>query len=125
VIPAGVQVFVALDPVDMRYGYERLSGLVRERLGYEPRGGALFVFLGKRRETVKIVFADATGMCLFYKRLDRGTFALPERVSEATTHVEVDEATLDALLDGIELTPTCPPPSPAPGARRRAPRRVH
>jgi transposase len=116
-------VFVALDPVDMRYGHERLSGLVRERLGYEPRGGALFVFMGKRRETVKIVFADATGVCLFYKRLDRSTFALPEREGEATTHVEVDEATLQALLDGIELTPA--PASPSPGPRRRAPRRVH
>ena len=32
-IPAGVQVFVALEPVDMRYGFERLSGLIRERVG--------------------------------------------------------------------------------------------
>jgi hypothetical protein len=49
VIPAGVQVFVALGHVDMRCGVERLSGLVRERMGYEPRGGALFVFVGRRQ----------------------------------------------------------------------------
>jgi len=117
-IPAGVQVFVALDPVDMRYGFERLAGLVRERMGYEPRSGALFVFIGKRRQVVKILFTDATGACLFYKRLDRGTFALPEAIAEGSTHVEVDEATLDALLDGIEIAT----PAESSARPRRRPR---
>ena len=49
-IPSGVQVFVALAVVDMRYGVERLSGFVREQMGYEPRGGALLVFVGHRSE---------------------------------------------------------------------------
>ena len=71
-IPAGVQVFVALEPVDMRFGFERLSGMVRERMGYEPRSGALFVFLGRRRQLVRILYADATGICMFAKRLDAG-----------------------------------------------------
>jgi transposase len=76
-IPAGVQVFVALEPVDMRYGFERLSGMVRERMGYEPQSGALFVFVGRRKQTVKILFTDATGRCVFAKRLDKGVFSLP------------------------------------------------
>ena len=76
-IPAGVQVFEALEPVDMRCGFERLSAMVRERMGYEPRSGALFVFVGRRRQLVKIVFADATGICVFAKRLDKGVFCLP------------------------------------------------
>ena len=63
-IPAGVQVFVALEPVDMRFGFDRLSGMVRERMGYEPRCGALFVFVGRRRQMVKVLFADATGICV-------------------------------------------------------------
>lgn len=117
-IPTGVQVFVALTPVDMRYGFERLSGLVRERVGYEPRSGALYVFLGKRRESAKILFFDGTGLCLFYKRLDRGTFAVPTAPTEGATHVEVDDATLEALLDGIEIAPEA--------ASTRAPaRRIH
>jgi transposase len=56
-IPAGVQVFVALEPVDKRFGFERLSGMVRERMGYEPRR-SLFVFVGRRRQLAKILFAD-------------------------------------------------------------------
>ena len=54
-IPQGVEVFVAVEPVDMRLGFERLGGLVRERMAREPRSKALFVFFGKRRETVKVL----------------------------------------------------------------------
>jgi transposase len=117
-IPAGVQVFVALEPVDMRYGFERLSGLIRERVGYEARSGALFAFIGRRRTTIKILFFDGTGMCLFTKRLDSGAFPLPDPPTEGATHVEVDDATLETLLDGIEIAPASKP-------RRRAARRVH
>lgn len=105
-IPAGVQVFVALDPVDMRYGFERLSGLVRERVGYEARSGALFVFVGKRRESMKILYFDGTGLCIFYKRLDRGTFVLPDAPTPDAKHIEVDDGMLETLLDGIEIAPT-------------------
>jgi transposase len=122
VIPAGVQVFVALGAVDMRYGVERLSGIVREQMGYEPRGGALFVFVGRRRQIVKVLFADVTGVCVFYKRLDAGTFSLPAAPAADATHVEVDESTLDALLDGVAIAPGEEPPHATP--RRRA-RRVH
>lgn len=115
-IPQGVEVFVALEPIDLRLGFERLAGLVRERLGHEPRSGALFLFFGKRKDALKLLFADPSGMCLFYKRLDRGTFRIPEVPSPEATHVEVDEATLDALLDGIDLEskPPRPPRSPRP-----------
>lgn len=120
-IPAGVQVFVALEPVDMRFGFERLSGMVRDRMGYEPRSGALFVFVGRRRHLVKILFADATGTCIFVKRLDRGVFSLPAAPAGETSHVEIDEAALDALLDGLELAPSSEPTPP----RRARSRRVH
>jgi len=116
VIPTGVQVFVALETIDLRYGFERLSGLVREQIGYEPTSGALFVFCGRRRDALKILFADGSGMCLFYKRLSRGTFRWPEPPAPDARHVTIDEAALDALLDGIEVE------APASQPRRR---RVH
>lgn len=102
-IPQGVQVFVALDPVDLRCSFDRLSGIAREQVGYEARSGALFVFYGRRRDALKVLFFDGSGMCIFYKRLDRGTFRLPEAVTEGTRHVEVDDATLEALLDGVQV----------------------
>jgi transposase len=114
-----VQVFVALEPVDMRFGFERLSGMVRERMGYEPRSGALFVFLGRRRQLAKILFADATGICVFVKRLDIGVFSLPSAPAADASHVEIDEATLDALLDGLELAPSSESSMPRRSRRPR------
>lgn len=107
-IPAGVQIFVSLEPVDMRYGFERLAGLVRERVGYDARSGALYVFVGKRGSTAKVLFFDGTGMCLLHKRLDRGTFSLPASPAPDLTHLEIDDATLETLLDGISVTPVAP-----------------
>lgn len=114
-IPQGVQVFVALDPVDLRCSFDRLSGIALEQIGYEARSGALFVFHGRRREALKVLFFDGSGMCIFYKRLDRGTFRLPEPGAPGARHVEVDDATLEALLDGIEV-------EPAPRTGMRQPR---
>ncbi len=105
-IPQGVQVFVALDPIDLRYSFDRLSGLAKEQVGYDPRSGALFVFFGKRRTALKILFFDGSGMCVFYKRLDKKTFCLPDSSTPDARHVEVDDAMLDALLDGIAVDAT-------------------
>jgi transposase len=106
VIPSGAQVFVALEPIDMRFSFDRLSGLVKEQIGYEARSGALFVFFGKRRDAIKVLFFDGSGLCVFYKRLDRGTFRIPDALEPGVHHVEVDDATLDALLDGIDVEPS-------------------
>jgi transposase len=103
-IPQGVQIFVALEPVDMRYSFDRLSGLAKEHVGYEARSGALFLFFGRRRDSLKILFFDGSGMCQFYKRLDAGVFQLPQ-ASESSRHVEIDDAMLEALLDGVQVEP--------------------
>lgn len=101
-IPHGVEVFVGLDPIDLRWSFDRLAGIVTERIGREARCGALFVFFGKRRDAMKVLFCDGTGMCLFYKRLDRGTFRLPDAPDGATS-IAIDERALDDLLDGIDV----------------------
>lgn len=101
-IPHGVEIFMGLDPIDLRWGFDRLSGLVGDRLGREARSGALFVFFGRRRDCLKVLFFDGTGMCLFYKRLDSGTFRLPP-CREGTTTLPIEERVLDDLLDGVDL----------------------
>lgn len=101
-IPRGAPIYVALEPINMRYSFDRLAGLALERVGYDVEGGALFIFFGRRRETVKVLFCDATGICVFYKRLHRGRFALPTTAT-GRTHVEIADDMLDALLDGLEF----------------------
>lgn len=102
-IPRGVEVFVGLDPIDLRWGFERLSGIVQERIGRSVRSGALFLFFGKRRHALKVVFYDGSGLCIFYKRLDRGRFRLPTPLEEGAKAIAVDERVLEDLLDGIDL----------------------
>jgi hypothetical protein len=47
-------------------------------------------------------------MCIFYKRLDRGTFQVPQASSSTARHIEVDDAALEALLDGIDVDDAAP-----------------
>ncbi|MFO0653438.1 MAG: IS66 family insertion sequence element accessory protein TnpB [Polyangiales bacterium] len=115
-IPTGVQVFVALEPVDLRCGFDRLAALARDRIGYDARSGALFVFVGRRGSTAKALFFDGTGLCLVHKRLDRGTFRVPMPPADGATHLEIDEAAFEALFDGL---PIAPEPAPTRASRRR------
>lgn len=104
-IPRGVEVFVALDPIDMRFGFDRLCGLVTERLGRSARAGALFVFFGRRRTAMKVLFCDRSGICVFYKRLDAGTYRVPDPAIEGDIARLIDERALDDLIDGIDIEP--------------------
>jgi transposase len=102
-IPSGVQIFLALEPVDMRWSFDRLSGAAQEAIGYDARSGALFVFYGRRKDALKILFFDGTGMVIFYKRFDSSVVKLPTDAPPETKQIALDDAMLDALLDGIAL----------------------
>lgn len=115
-IPHGVEVFVGLDPIDLRWSFDRLSGVVHDRIGRDARSAALFVFFGKRRTALKVIFYDGTGFCILYKRLDKGTYRLPEPLEPNGTVVMLGERDLDDLLDGIDIEP--------PRTRRRKTRPV-
>jgi len=67
-IPHGVEIFVGLEPIDLRWSFDRLAGIVAERIGLEARSGALFIFFGKRREAMKVLFFDGSGLCQFYNQ---------------------------------------------------------
>ena len=103
VVPWGVEIFVASEPVDLRFGIERLGGLVRERMGREPRSRALFVFVGRRRQSLKVLTWDGTGMVLWTKRLDRGVFELPT-ARAGSQSVELSDAAFEAMFHGLRRT---------------------
>jgi transposase len=97
----GVRIFVSVEPVDMRGSFDALAGAVR-RMGLDPVDGHLYMFFNRRRRLCKIVWFDGSGVCLFSKRLERGTFELPE-VPEGVDRVTVDAVVLTSLLQGIQL----------------------
>jgi len=103
-IAHGLPIYMALEPVDMRLGYERLGGLVRERMRAEPRSKALFVFVGKRGHTMKVLTWDGTGAIVVHKKLDCGKFELPKAVRIGDQHVIVSDAIFEVIYKGVATT---------------------
>jgi transposase len=104
-IPLGpaTRVFVALEAVDMRKGYDGLYGLVAHHLGEDPRSGHLFVFTNSQRNRLKILYWDGTGLWVCGKRLEKGRFTWPSPQDAASGKVRLSAARLAMLLGGIDL----------------------
>lgn len=102
-LPASVRIFVCAEAVDLRRGFDRLASAARDIVRQDPTSGHVFAFLNRRRDRVKMLVWDRTGYLLVYKRLARGTFALPTRPLPGRRHIEVDGARLMLMLEGIEL----------------------
>ena len=98
-----LKVFVALQPCDLRMSFNGLHGLVTERLGEDPRTGALFVFITKKRNRLKILYWDGTGLCIMTKRLEEGTFSWPRNVEAGRTKLQLSPEAFALLTDGIDL----------------------
>src|SRR5471032_2769805 len=98
-IAGACRAYVCRDLVDMRNGVDGLSYLVEPLLSQHPMSGHLFVFVGRDRRKVKILYWDRTGFALWYKRLERGRFAAPESLTRRGLSV----AELNAWLEGIEI----------------------
>jgi len=98
-VPAGVRVYLAMGPTDMRKGIDSLSVLVQELLKLDPFCGHLFAFRGRRGGLLKILYWDSQGFCLFAKRLEKGRFIwLITREGVVT----LSPAQLSMLLEGID-----------------------
>lgn len=96
------EIYVATEPVNLHFSFDRLAGIVREQLGSNPRGEAVFVFHNRRRTHVKILWHDGGGYWLFYKRLDRGTYRIPLAIPPGAQSVKVSRRELTILLRGID-----------------------
>jgi transposase len=99
-LPAAAQVWLAIQPTDMRKSFDTLAELVRQQLQHDPLSGQLFLFRNKRGDRVKLLYWDEDGFVILYKRLEEGTFRFPEA---ATAGLQIRAADLHMLLDGVEL----------------------
>jgi transposase len=99
----GVRIYLCTGPTDVRKGFDTLATLVGEHLKHDPLSGHLFLFVGRHRDRLKILYWDADRSAIWYKRLEEGTFRLPTP-KQAGTSVELKARKLVMLLAGIELT---------------------
>lgn len=98
-----VRIYLCATPMDMRKGFDSLAAVVREDLGGDPLSGHLFLFVGRGRDRMKILYWDKDGFALWYKRLEEGTFRLPA-AKRVGASVELKASELAMLLAGIDLT---------------------
>jgi transposase len=98
------RIFLARGATDMRKQFDTLASLVRSQLGEDPLSGDAFVFLGRRRNRLKVLLWDGSGFWLLVKRLECGSFAVPAAAqASGDGAVAVSEVEWRLLLSGIEI----------------------
>ena len=95
-----LKIYVAVEPCDMRKGYEGLAALVTTALHQDLRGGALFAFSNRRRTRLKVLYFDGTGLWLMTKRLEEGTFSWPQGDEKV---LALRPEAFSMLTDGVDL----------------------
>ena len=99
----GARIWLAAEAADMRCGFDRLAERARVVIGQDPLGGHLFVFRSRRGDRLKILLWDHDGFVLWYKRLEKGVFKLPQ-VEAGARSVELRASELAMVLDGIDVS---------------------
>jgi transposase len=104
-ISAQTKVYLARQPTDMRKSFRGLIALTEAVLRQQPDSGHLFVFVNRRRDLLKVLYWDGTGFCIWYKRLERGSFQAPITAAGANAPgLELSAVQLSLMLQGIDLT---------------------
>jgi transposase len=102
-LPASVRVHLAVEPCDMRRGFDSLAAIVREHFGDDPLSGHLFVFRSRRADRIKILWWDRDGFVIWMKRLERGAFRAAARdATLGAARVELTRRELAMMLEGID-----------------------
>ncbi len=96
-------IYLSIRPLDFRKQFDGMCGEVQDFLGKDPQGGHLFVFYNKRRDKLKMLWYQPDGFWIFYKRLEAGTFQVPQVSAEEKCCTLAPEQ-LQLILSGIDLT---------------------
>jgi transposase len=98
-LPSAVRIFLCTEPTDMRRGFDRLAEMVRSVIRQDPLSGHLFVFRSRSGDRLKLLYWDRDGLALWYKRLEKGRFAVPARWGE---DFRIDARDLAMMLEGLD-----------------------
>lgn len=113
-LPRSVHIYVATAPANLRKSFEGLSNEVRTVLAADPVSGHVFIFLNRLRTQVKLLMFTRGGFTIVHKRLEKGRFTFPARVTAGVARVEIDAHELAMLLEGLDV-------ATGPGAVRWSP----
>ena len=86
----------------MRKGFDSLSGIVSSQMNLDALSGAVFIFLNKKHNQVKLLLWEGDGLSIYYKRLERGTYELPS-YDDQSRSLSISSQQLQLILEGISL----------------------
>ena len=92
--------FLCPGKTDMRKGINSLCGVIEQNMGHKVCHGDVFIFVSRNKKTVKLIHAEKSGIVLYTKYLEEGTFAMP-RYDEDTKSFHMDYDSLKIMLEGI------------------------
>ena len=95
------KIFIAVEAIDMRKGFEGLFGLVRDHLGEDPLSGHLFLFTNRTRTRLKTLVWDGSGLWVCAKRLEKGRFHWPQDGNAQSITMRPEE--LAMLVNGLDV----------------------
>ena len=98
-----LKIYLALDPCDMRKSFNGLADIALQQLDEKLVREALFVFINKRKNRIKLLYFDGTGLWVAAKRLEAGTFSWPKPVESDQKKMNLAPEALQLLLDGVDL----------------------
>jgi transposase len=98
-LPAVTRVWLVAGITDMRCGFNGVAAKVQTVLAENPFSGHVFVFRGRRGDTIKVLWWCGDGLYLFAKCLEHGHFVWPQAAGGT---VSLTQAQLSMLLDGID-----------------------
>lgn len=101
-LPTHQPIFLCTTPTDMRKSFCGLSGIIRQAFAREPTDGSLFLFVNRKRDSIKILYWDRDGLAIWYKRLEAGTFEQLRAGGEEPV-IQIDATQLAMILSGVSL----------------------
>lgn len=104
-IPSSVRIFVCTTPQDMRRSFDALALAAQERLGEDPRSGAIFVFINRRANRLKALWFDHNGFCILYKRVHQAVFVPPRSTERDRPVARIDARQLAKIFAAVDQPP--------------------
>jgi len=98
---SATRIFLVAGSTDMRMSYHGLYAIVEHELAADPFSGHLFVFCNRKRNRLKVLYWDRSGLWVCAKRLEKGTFAWPQTDAKS---IEMRSEELALLIGGIDLS---------------------
>ena len=89
-------------PVNMRMGFNGLSGIVNNNMGMNIRSGDVFVFVNAARNRMKILHREEGGLVLYALRIEMDRMRLPfsdetEGLSTVLAHADLISTARSAM----------------------------